>query len=628
MFHLLRTIQSRPQLVPRWVIFTIDLSICFVSLGLAYAIRFEFAPPAHELEAARRFLAAFLIIRAFGMVVYRTFAGIIRFSGTRDARRVLLSLSLGTCLFLAQDLTAHILGATYPIPLSVVAIELLVSSALLIGFRIAVRSVYERFQTSRPTPVVIFGAGEAGIITKQAVERPSPDPLRVIAFLDDDPAKQGKRIDGVPIHAAEDPARLLADLGAKRLILSIQSLAPARKATMIDAALDAGLRVMDVPPAQRWIQGELSAGQLRDTRIEDLLGRPVIELDDTAVARQIKGARILVTGGAGSIGSELVMQSLERGAAAVCALDMAETPLHDLGLMARTRLGDGADRLQLHIGDVRDLRDIERVMATFSPDVVYHAAAYKHVPVMEAQPEQAWRTNVLGTAHVIQAAREAGVDTFVLVSTDKAVNPSSVMGASKRMAELVVRSLGEGTGMRCVITRFGNVLDSNGSVIPLFRRQIEAGGPLTLTHPEVTRYFMTIPEAVRLVMEAAATSEGDDIFVFDMGERVRIADLARRMIRLAGMVEGQDITVEIVGLRPGEKLHEELMSGQENLLPTHHPKILRAARAEVDREAVRATLDETRNAMDGGRWTEDGVREAFARHLPEYQPFATEHRPT
>ena len=625
MFQLLRTIQSRPQLVPRWVILTIDLSMGVVALGLAYAMRFEFAPPLHELEAARRFLPTYLVIRAFSMLAFRTFAGIIRFSGSRDARRVLLSLSMGTTLFLALDLAALTMGRAYPIPLSVTAIEFLASAVLLIGFRITVRSVYERFQTARPTPVIIFGAGEAGLITKQAVERPNPDPLRVIAFLDDDPKKQGKRMDGVPIFATDDLEEVLAEHKAKRLIVSIQRLSPVRKSKVIDAALDAGLRVMDVPPAQRWIQGELSAGQLRDIRIEDLLGRPVIELDASAIAEQVGHARILVTGGAGSIGSELVMQALERNAECVLAIDIAETPLHDLALSAMVRLGKKANRLETRIADVRDEDAMLALCKAFQPNLIYHAAAYKHVPVMESQPEAAWHTNVMGTANMIQAARSCGTGTFVMISTDKAVNPTSIMGASKRMAELVVRGLGEGHGMKCVITRFGNVLDSNGSVIPLFRRQIENGGPLTLTHPEVTRYFMTIPEAVQLVMEAAATSQGDDIFVFDMGDRVRIADLARRMIRLAGLVEGQDINVEVIGLRPGEKLHEELMSGQENLLATHHPKILRAARAEVDREAVRMTLEEAQHAMEQHTWNTEDVRGAFARHLPEYSPFITEH---
>ena len=619
MMNLLHTLRSRPQLVPRWAIFCLDLCLATIGLGLAYAIRFEFAPPAHELVAARTFLPAYLLIRALSMLVFRTYAGIIRFSGTRDAGRVLLALSAGTGLFFAQDLAAHSMGSAYPIPLSVVAIELLGSSILLIGFRITVRSVYERFQTARPAPVVIFGAGEAGIITKQAVERPSADTLKVVAFLDDDPVKQGKRIDGAPIHSADDVKRVLTDTGAQRLIVSIQHLSPQRKATVIDAALDLGLRVMDVPPAQRWIQGELSAGQLRDVRIEDLLGRPVIELDASAIATQLDGARVVVTGGAGSIGSELVLQALARGAAEVLALDVAETPLHDLGLLARSRFGSAAGRLKARIGDVRDRSGLHATLNAFQPDIVYHAAAYKHVPVMEDQPLEAWQTNVIGTKNTLQCAQESGAHTFVLVSTDKAVNPTSVMGASKRMAELAVRSIGEGGRMKCVITRFGNVLDSNGSVIPLFRRQIENGGPVTLTHPDVTRYFMTIPEAVQLVMEAAATSAGDDIFVFDMGERVRIADLARRMIRLAGLVEGQDIQIDIVGLRPGEKLHEELMSGQESLLPTHHPKILRAARAEVDREAVRQTLDRSL----GSDWNEEKVKDALGNHIPEYTPNST-----
>ena len=624
MFQLLRTIQSRPQLVPRWVIFCIDMSLGILALGLAYAARFEFSPPAHELVAARDFLPFYLIIRAFGMLVFRTFSGIIRFSGSRDARRVLLSLSLGTLLFLALDIAAGWMDKTYPLPLSVAAIELLASAVFLIGFRVSVRSVYERFQTTRPTPVIIFGAGEAGIITKQAVERPSVDPMKVVAFLDDDSAKQGKRIDGASIFSASDADRIFRDHNAKRLIVSIQQLDPARKAKVIDAALDAGLRVMDVPPAQRWIQGELSAGQLRDARIEDLLGRPVIELDASAIAKQVKGARIVVTGGAGSIGSELVMQSLDRGAAEVLALDTAETPLHDLGLMARTRLGSASTRLTTKIADVRDARRLAQHFSEFQPDLVYHAAAYKHVPVMETQPEEAWHTNVIGTTQALLAAQEAGAQTFVLVSTDKAVNPSSIMGASKRMAELAVRSFGEGGNMKCVITRFGNVLDSNGSVIPLFRRQIESGGPITLTDPEVTRYFMTIPEAVQLVMEAAATSAGDDIFVFDMGERVRIIDLAHRMIRLAGLVEGQDIAIDIVGMRPGEKLHEELMSGQENLLATHHPKILRAARAEVNREHVRNTIRESQAALLDTPWTAENVKRAFSRHLPEYAPTSSD----
>ena len=624
MMNLLRTFHSRPQLVPRWAIFSIDLALGTVALGMAFAIRFEFAPPLHELVAARAFLPLYWAVRGATMLAFRTYAGIIRFSGSRDARRVLMALSVGTALFIALDFILAAAGRAYPVPLSVVAIELLASSVLLIGFRIVVRSVYERFQTARPTAVVIFGAGEAGIITKQAVERPSADPMRVIAFLDDDPDKHGKRIDGATIHPATDVARVLLESGAGRLIVSIQSLDPSRKAEVTDAALDAGLRVMDVPPAQRWIQGELSAGQLRDIRIEDLLGRPTIELDASSIAEHVQGARVLVTGGAGSIGSELVMQALARGAQQVLALDLAETPLHDLSLMARSRFGPRSSDLMARIGDVRDEAAMARTLAEFRPDIVYHAAAYKHVPVMEAQPLQAWTTNVMGTASVLRAAQAAGAQTFVLVSTDKAVNPTSIMGASKRMAELVVRSIGEGGAMTCVITRFGNVLDSNGSVIPLFRKQIQSGGPVTLTHPDVTRFFMTIPEAVQLVMEAAATSAGDDIFVFDMGQRVRIADLARRMIRLAGLVEGQDIRIDVVGLRPGEKLHEELMSGQENLLATHHPKILRAARAEVDRDAIRTVLAEAQAQFQNRQWTASDILDTFRRHLPEYSPESIE----
>ena len=383
-----------PQLVPRWAIFSIDLALGTVALGLAFAIRFEFAPPLHELAAARAFLPLYWAVRGITMLGFRTYAGIIRFSGSRDARRVLMALSVGTALFIALDFLLAASGRAYPVPLSVVAIELLASAVFLIGFRIAVRSIYERFQTARPTAVVIFGAGEAGIITKQAVERPSADPMRVVAFLDDDPDKHGKRIDGATIHPAANVTQVLQDTGAKRLIVSIQSLDPTRKAEVTDAALmEDSASWTFLPP--RWIQGELSAGQLRDVRIEDLLGRPTIELDATSIAEQVRGARVLVTGGAGSIGSELVMQALARGAEQVLALDLAETPLHDLGLLARSRFGSRSSDLIARIGDVGT-----KPWPAPSPNSGPASSTTRGVqlPRHGGPALQAWTTNVMGTA--------------------------------------------------------------------------------------------------------------------------------------------------------------------------------------------------------------------------------------
>jgi FlaA1/EpsC-like NDP-sugar epimerase len=573
---LRRLFNEKPQILPRWVILAIDSCLSLVGLAFAYQLRFEFDPPADELALARLFLPIFIGVRIAAFLLAKTHAGIIRFSGTADARRVLIALAGGTGVLVGTNLWAASAGRAYPAPFSVLAIELICSLLLLIGFRVVTRSVYQRFQTRRATHVIVFGAGEAGLITKQAIERPSDDAMRVVAFLDDNPSKVGKWLEGVPIYKATQLVEALRFVHAERLIVAIEHVELERKSRLIDEALDLGMRVMDVPPAQSWIQGALSSRQIRDIRIEDLLGRPTIELDEKNVRQQLDGAQVLVTGGAGSIGAELVRQALRSGARHVLAVDTAETPLHDLYLSVQGEFGPGTPRFEGLIADVRDPRQMKTIMSQRKPDIVYHAAAYKHVPMMEVQAAEAWRTNVLGTATVTEAAAEAGVQTFVLISTDKAVNPSSVMGASKRAAELAVRAIGEATEMRCVITRFGNVLGSNGSVIPLFKRQIEAGGPVTVTHRDVTRFFMTIPEAVRLVLEASATSDGDDIFVFDMGGRVKIMDLARRMIRLAGRIEGQDIELKVIGMRAGEKLHEELIHEAEGLLPTQHPKIMRA----------------------------------------------------
>jgi FlaA1/EpsC-like NDP-sugar epimerase len=346
---------------------------------------------------------------------------------------------------------------------------------------------------------------------------------------------------------------------------------------------------MHVPPVQNWINGELNVKQIRKVRIEDLLGRKPIQLDDKEIRSVLQGKRILVTGAAGSIGSEIVRQVLRFDPKFVTLLDQAESPLYDLENELRN--GPFSGKYEVAIGDITRKERMERLFAYFQPEVVFHAAAYKHVPLMEENPSEALRTNVLGTKILVDLSIAHQVERFVMISTDKAVNPTNVMGATKRVAEIYAQSAQGAGKTKFITTRFGNVLGSNGSVIPLFSRQIEKGGPVTVTHPEVTRYFMTIPEACQLVLEAGSMGNGGEIFVFDMGESVRILDLAEKMIRLSGFEPGKDIQIKITGLRPGEKLYEEVLSDAENTMPTHHPQILIARVRTYNRVEVEQNVE-------------------------------------
>jgi FlaA1/EpsC-like NDP-sugar epimerase len=357
----------------------------------------------------------------------------------------------------------------------------------------------------------------------------------------------------------------------QRVVLAAKNIGASRIKALTQQALEVGLEVKRVPPIGQWVNGELTATQIRTVSVEDLLGRDPIHLSYESLEGFIAGKVVLITGAAGSIGSELVRQVLRQNPARLLALDQAETPLYQLDLECNA--GDGI--FLPIVGSVADAARMETLFAAHTPQVVFHAAAYKHVPLMEAHPQEAIQTNCIGTSVVARLAREHGAEAFVMVSTDKAVNPTNVMGATKRVAEHVVQAENRHpqNRTRFVTTRFGNVLGSNGSVIPLFQKQIAAGGPVTITHKEITRYFMTIPEAVRLVLEAGHMGRGGELYVFDMGEPVRIYDLAINLIKLSGLRPGQDIAVKEVGLRPGEKLYEELLADHENTLPTHHPKI-------------------------------------------------------
>lgn len=592
--------------------------IAFCALFGAALLRFEFNIPIHEWQVWIHFLPWFFITRGSMFILLKTGAGIIRHTGLADARRIVIANLVGSAVFvLANLLNANWGNGLYLIPFSIIGIEWFITTGSMIASRAVVKwlYLYNRRLPGTQIQVAIFGAGEAGLIAKQSIDRAlGEQSMRVVAFIDDDRNKVGKKLEGVDIVSAREAELLFRNGRIDRLILSIQHLSRERRRQMVDVALKHGVRPLDVPPVDRWINGELSIGQIRELNIEDLLGREPIKLAPEVAKQSIEGKRICITGAAGSIGSEIVRQVLEHKPEALLAIDQAETPLHDLHLEL-VQLGI-RERVILQVGDIRDHEQIRKTLEEFKPHVLFHAAAYKHVPLMEHQPWQAFETNVLGTQRVLDAAIHANCSKFVMISTDKAVNPTSVMGCTKRLAELLVLNGANASKTEVVITRFGNVLGSNGSVIPLFRQQIERGGPVTVTDSEVTRYFMTIPEAVSLVLEASGLDDQNKVYVFDMGESIRIFDLAKKMIALAGLTVDKDIEISITGLRPGEKMHEELLSSSEELLPTHHPKIMCAQTPE----SLTASDLQSIEVLAEQKGNHQGTRALLASLIPEYKP--------
>jgi FlaA1/EpsC-like NDP-sugar epimerase len=439
-------------------------------------------------------------------------------------------------------------------------------------------------ETYEKINVMIFGAGQTGIIANQIFATNTNLKYKVVAFLEDDKRKVGNVISGIRIFDAKsDFDMLVSKYQPKELILSVRDISFERKNEIIDACLKSEIRIRSVPPIKNWVHGELSLGQIREVNIEDLLERDAIKIGDEVVVELMKDKVIFVSGAAGSIGSELCRQLALYSPKALILVDQAESPLFEIEMELKDHY-PGLD-LRTYVADVTQKDRMEIILSDCTPEVIFHAAAYKHVPMMESNPSEAVRCNILGTRILADLAVKFGVRKFVMISTDKAVNPTNVMGCSKRIAEIYVQALGkfaEGKSgsTAFVTTRFGNVLGSNGSVIPVFTKQIRNGGPVKVTHPEITRFFMTIPEACRLVLEAAAMGQGSEIFIFDMGKPVKIYDLAKKMIRLSNLEQGKDIEIVFTGLRAGEKLHEELLNDRENTIPTHHQKILKARTKE------------------------------------------------
>jgi FlaA1/EpsC-like NDP-sugar epimerase len=600
---------------PRWIVFLIDLIICLFSIFLAYLLRFNFNIPVVDRMDMPYIISYIMLIRTISFIIGKTYAGIIRYTSSKDAQRISVVISIGSAILGITDAINYIYNGKLFIPTSIIIIDFMVTVFFLIASRTLVKVLYYELKNPRrdKTKVIVYGAGEAGVITLRTLDKDAGAKYKVVAFLDDDRKKSGKKIEGVKIHHTEELDALLTEMEITFIIISTNHISASKKQALVDKCLNYNTRVLNVPPISSWIKGQLSFKQIKKIKIEELLERDEIVLDKEKTFAQLNNKTILVTGAAGSIGSEIVRQIIKFKPKKIVLLDQAESAIYDLVNELKDKNETSFEEV---IADIRNHERMENVFNYFKPQIVYHAAAYKHVPLMEMNPSEAISTNVGGTKIVADLSVKYNADRFVLVSTDKAVNPTSVMGASKRAAEIYTQALGKNCNTKFIITRFGNVLGSNGSVIPLFKKQIEKGGPLTITHPEITRYFMTIPEACQLVLEAGCMGNGGEIFIFDMGQSVKIVDLAKKMIRLSGLTEGKDIEIIFTGLRPGEKLYEELLNNSENTLPTHNKQIMIAKVQPNEIDKVNAEISRLIQLFD----TQDNVK--IVRQLkvivPEY----------
>ncbi|WP_374951396.1 polysaccharide biosynthesis protein [Mucilaginibacter sp.] len=581
------------NIVPRWIIFTLDIIISCVSLTLAYFIKYNFDFSSLNYV---EFSQNILIISALNVLVFfvvKTYTGIIRYTSAQDSFRILFAILIANSAFVIANFIIIAFSGHPLISNSLLMINGLSCFLLMVTYRILVKYFFLYIKNLRldKKRVVIYGAGEAGVATKRTFDHDNRVNKTIIAFVDDDLRKVGKTIDGIKILNAMELPHLVKQHELDEVIFASYTIPLEHKNKVVDMCLENDIKVLNIPPHDAWTSGKLQPTQIQKINIEDLLNRKSIEIDISSIQNELKGKRILITGAAGSIGSEIVRQLMKFDVGLIIMCDQSETALHHLYL----EIEESHTNLNFHayIGDVKDENRMQNLFDTYKPHYVYHAAAYKHVPLMEDNAAECVKTNVLGTKTIADLAVKHGVLKFVMISTDKAVNPTNVMGASKRIAEIYVQSLNKSISTKdykfsnglseinkstpitkFITTRFGNVLGSNGSVIPRFKQQIEKGGPITVTHPEITRFFMTIPEACRLVLEAGCMGNGGEIFIFDMGKSVKIIDLAKRMIRLAGLIPNQDIKIEYSGLRPGEKLFEELLNNQENTMPTHHEMIM------------------------------------------------------
>ena len=586
----------RHTTLSQWVVFAIDVILFALSFLMMEAFRGGgFA--GISLRGVFVKFAMSLAVTLIFFLISGSYKGIIRHAGMTDIVKILF-VTLGPLVLfyvvnlLNNQLRPPLIPGKHLLTYRETATIYMLLAILMIIVRLFLQRIYnDFFRRRRPTTnVVIYGAGAAGIIAYNALHQDQNNEYHVVAYIDDDMNKVNQELNGVPVMRVRNVLnkKFIENKGVTQLIIAIPTIRTIHKQAITTRALDLGLTVKAVPHVSTWLNGSFSFNQIENIKIEDLLGRDSIKLDNVNIVREVVDKVILVTGAAGSIGSEICRQLMQYKPKKVVMLDQAESPMYDLQFELRNKYKDELERMEFVIANVKDRQRMEEVFELYRPNLIYHAAAYKHVPFMEENPYEAVYINVFGTRNLADLAIKYGVQKFVMISTDKAVNPTNVMGATKRMAEIYIQSRSTDT-THFVTTRFGNVLGSNGSVIPLFKKQLAAGGPLTVTHKDIIRYFMTIPEACNLVLEAGAMGEGGDIFVFDMGKPVKIYDMARKMIQLSGM---HDIQIKEIGLRPGEKLYEELLATKENTIPTYHPKIMRAQVRRYPLDAIDREYDD------------------------------------
>tara|TARA_R110002073_G_scaffold72537_1_gene177579 strand:- start:599427 stop:601307 length:1881 start_codon:yes stop_codon:yes gene_type:complete len=602
--------------VSRWVVLLIDVSIVLQTFFLAYLIRFNFIL---DFEG-HHFLFQVPVVATVALLsflIVGSHKGTVRHTGIKDAINVFYGVTILLVVFVLIVLVHRqfdVLDRFAP-PLSVVIPHFLLNIVVLITSRLIFKGLIARIvsEYKKPKNILIYGVGRAGLLTYSTINNDLKNNSKIVGFIDDDSTKVGKKYNRVKVFSAEEITKeFITKNDVKEIIVSIQNIKAPRLMQMVDSLLALPVKVKILPSVDKWINGDLNLGQITEVKIEDLLNRTPIKINNPILQKELADKVILITGAAGSIGGEIAHQVVRYKYKRLILVDQAESDLYNV---QQSFARKGYQNFSIEVADIRNEQRMQEIFDRYEIELVFHAAAYKHVPLMENNPYEAVKVNVYGTRVIMDLALAHKVEKFVMVSTDKAVNPTNVMGATKRIAEIYANSLNVEGKTKFITTRFGNVLGSNGSVIPLFEKQIADGGPIQVTHKEITRYFMTISEACSLVLEAGVMGKGGEIYVFDMGESVKIFDLAKKMIKLSGLRYPEDINIEIIGLRPGEKLYEELLSSKENTIPTYNEKIMIAKVDVLDYAKLQKEIVALSNLTE---WDKMSIVTKIKKIVPEY----------